>query len=211
MAGVRDGEWVSYRDAYRTMVVFDKYGEAKHLIQNQFQVMAKDGSVAPEGLLLSLQGKTISLNLPLDPTGRIVFPMSTLAYDENAALVLNRKPGQYLFRPRVSIIPRADGVYAAAHLRAACEQALAYQRLADAGLRTRRCVGVRFVFAKGVDDPGVRLRKGEAGALSVADGPAFQGDPYEGFRVVTYRFSEGGEKAPVVTQNAPLAINPVYE
>ena len=37
-----EGEWVSYRDAYGVMVKFDKYGKAKHLIQNQFQVMARD-------------------------------------------------------------------------------------------------------------------------------------------------------------------------
>ena len=29
-----DGDWVSYRDAYRAMVVFEKYGRPKHLIQN---------------------------------------------------------------------------------------------------------------------------------------------------------------------------------
>ncbi len=210
-AGARDGEWVSYRDAYRAMVVFEKYGQAKHLIQSQFQVMSRDGSEAPEGLQLTLLGKSTSLNLPLDATGRTVLPMSTQAYDENAALVLNRKGGRYVFRPRVSLQLRADGVYQAGELRAGCEQALAFQRLADAALRARRCVGVRFVFAKGLQDPGVRLRKGEAAALTMSDGPAFQGDPYVGFRVVDYRFAGGGDKAPVVTQNAPLAINPVYE
>lgn len=204
------GEWVSYRDAYSAMVKFDKYGKAKHLIQNQYQVMAKDGHAAPEGLLLSLQGKSTSVNLPLDATGRTVFPWSKAAYDENAVLVLNRKVGQYVFRPRVSIIIRPDGVYEAAELRAACEQALAYQRQADSTLRASRCAGVRFVFAKGVADPGVKLRKGVVTALAAVDGPAFQDDPYQGFRVVNYRF-EAGDKAQVATPNVPLAINPVYE
>jgi hypothetical protein len=209
-SAVPEGEWVSYRDAYGAMVKFDKYGKAKHLIQNQFQVMAKDPRVAPDGLQLNLQGKTISVNLPLDATGRTVFPWSKVAYDENAALVLNRKGGQYLFRPRVSIVVRPDGVYDAADLRAACEQALAFQKLVDAALRGSHCVGVRFVFAKGGSEPGVKLRKGGAQALAAADGPAFQGDPYQGFRVVNYRF-EAGDKAQVATPNVPLAINPVYE
>ena len=208
----QEGEWVSYRDAYRAMVMFEKYGKAKHLIQNQFQVMARDKTVAPGGLQLRLQGKTTSLNLPLDATGRTVFPLLKVAYDENAALVLNRKVSDYLFRPRVSIVVRSDGVYENADLRAACEQALAYQNSVDASLlRARRCVGVRFVFAHGMADPGVRLRRGEGSALPAADGPAFQGDPFEGFRVVNYRFAEGGDKVQVVTENAPLAINPVYE
>ena len=40
-AQVPDGEWVSYRDAYRAMVVFEKFGGPKHLIQNHFQVMPR--------------------------------------------------------------------------------------------------------------------------------------------------------------------------
>ena len=206
-----DGQWVSYRDAYRAMVVFEKYGKSKHLIQNHFQVMPKDKLVAPEGLQLSLQGKNTSLNLPLDATGRTVFPLLKAAYDENAALVLNHKVSQYLFRPRVSIVIRPDGVYESGDLRAACEQALAYQRSIDRSLRASRCIGVRFVFPRGAPDPGVRVRKGEGDALNTADGPAFDGDPYECFTLVSYRFGEAAVKSHVVTQNAPLAINPVYE
>lgn len=209
VADAHEGDWVSYRDAYRAMVMFEKYGKAKHLIQNQFQVMAKDRNAAPDGLRLSLQGKSTNLNLPLDATGRTVFPLLKSAWDENAALVLNGKAGQYVFRPRVSIVARPDGVYDVADLRAACEQALAYQQYVDAALRASRCVGVRFVFAKGMADPGVRIRQGTA-SLPALDGAAFQGDSYDGFRVVHYRF-EPGDKAQVVTQNAPLAINPVYE
>lgn len=210
VAGAHEGAWVSYRDAYRAMVGFEKYGKAKHLIQNQFQVMAKDRNAAPDGLQLSLQGKSISLNLPLDGTGRTVFPLLKAAYDENAALVLNRQGGQYVFRARVSILLRADGVYDTAELRAACEQALAYQQQIDAALRAQHCVGVRLVYAGGLADPGVRLRSGELAALPAIDGPAFEGDPYQGFRVVEYRFGGAG-KAQLVTRNAPLAINPVYE
>ena len=211
LAQVNDGEWVSYRDAYRTMVAFEKYGKSKHFIQNHFQVMPKDKNVAPEGLQLSLLGKNTSLNLPLDATGRAVFPLLKSAYDENAVLVLNGKVSQYLFRSRVSIVVRPDGVYEGNDLRSACDEALAYQRSVDASLRALRCTGVRFVFPSGVADPGVRVRKGEGDALSTADGPAFPGDPYEGFRVVNYHFGAASEKSHVVTQTPPLAINPIYE
>jgi hypothetical protein len=210
-AQLNEGEWVSYRDAYRAMVVFEKYGKAKHLIQNHLQVMPKEKGVAPEGLQLTLLGKSTSLNLPLDATGRTVFPLLKAAYDENAALVLNHPVSQYWFRARVSIVVRQDGVYEAGDLRAACEQALAYQRSIDAALNARRCSGVRFIFGHGVTDPGVRVRKGEGDALASADGPAFPGDAYEGFKVVSFRFGGAGEKSHVVTQNAPLAINPTFE
>lgn len=206
-----DAEWMSYRDGYRAMVVFEKYGNAKHLIQNHLQVAGKDKTAAPDGLQLTLQGKTMQVNLPLDATGRAVFPLQKAAYDENALLVLNRKAGQYRFRPRVSIVVRPDGVYEAAELRAACEQALAYQRTVDSSLHARKCGGVRFIFAKGMIDPGVRLRKGDAAALPPADGPAFHGDLYEGFRVVAYRFGNAQSKDQVVTPNTPLAIDPIYD
>jgi len=206
-----DAEWMSYRDGYRAMVMFEKYGKAKHLIQHHLQVVGKDKAAGPDGLQLTLQGKTMQLNLPLDATGRAVFPLQKAAYDENALLVLNRKAGQYRFRPRVSIVVRPDGVYEAAELRAACEQALAYQRTVDSSLQTRKCGGVRFVFAKGVLDLGVRVRKGDAAVLPPADGPAFQGDPYEGFRVVVYRFGNAQMKEQVIAPNPPLAIDPLYD
>ena len=42
------GEWVSYRDAYRAMVLFDKYGGAKNLLQNHLQVVPRqDGANQP--------------------------------------------------------------------------------------------------------------------------------------------------------------------
>lgn len=210
MGEIADGQWVSYRDAYRAMVVFEKYGKAKHLIQNHFQIMPRDPGVSPEGLSLTLQGRNTRLNLSLDATGRTVFPLLKSAYDENAVLVLNRQVSQYLFRPRVSIVVRPDGVYDPADLRTACEQALAYQQYVDASLKGHHCVGVRFVFAPNLAQPGVRLRKGDM-MLPVSEGPAFKGDPFTLFRVVNYRFEDPADRNHVVTTNAPLAINPVYE
>lgn len=207
------GEWVSYRDAYRQMVVFEKYGKAKNLIQNHYQVMPREKGVTLDAVQLSLAGKAIQLNLPLDPTGRAVFPLLKAAYDENAALVLNRKRDQYAFRPRLSIVVRPDGVYEAAELRAACEQALAYQRQVDSGARSQRCVGVRFAFARKGAEASVRVRKGgsEQGVLPALDGAAFPDDPNDSFRVVNYRFAEGRDGEQVVTQNAPLAIAALLE
>ena len=210
VAQVPDGHWVSYRDAYRAMVVFEKYGKPKHLIQNHLQVVARNKSVAPDGLQLTLESKTARVNLLLDATGRAVFPLSTAAYNENAALVLNRQVSHYLFRSRVSIVMRPDGVYEAGELRAACEQALAFQRYLDASMRAKKCVGVRLAFPKTLVDPGVKLRRGEGAALPPGDGPAFPGDPYEGFRVVNYRF-DGADKEQVVTPNTPLAISALFE
>jgi hypothetical protein len=207
-----DGEWVSYRDAYRAMVVFEKYGQPKHLIQNHYQVMPREKGVPTDGVRLTLQGKSMQLNLPLDAAGRAVFPLLKAAYDENAALVLNRKLSLFALRPRVSLVVRPDGVYEAAELRAACEQALAFARYADAGARGKHCAGVRFGFAAKGMAPVVRLRDSElVGALAVAEGAIWPDDPDDGFRTVLYRFADTQPRGQVVTQDAPLALAPVFE
>jgi hypothetical protein len=199
------GEWVSYRDAYRSMVRFEKYGGPKNLLQNTLQVVPKDRAPLGDGAQLLLAGKTVQVNLPLDALGRTVFPLQKAAYDENAALVLNRKGTAFTVRPQVAIAPRPDGQYDAAELRAACAQAQAYARYVDASQGARACAGVRFVFAK-KGEALVRVRR--------ADGPDSQvaaGEGEEGLAGATYRFGAAADRAQVVTANAPLAILPVIE
>jgi hypothetical protein len=201
---------VSYRDAYRAMVVFDKYGGAKSLIQDELQVVPAEKGAGE--LQLTLAAGATELHLPLDATGRTLFPLHKAAYDANAALVLNRKGGPFRVRPRVSIVVRPDGVYAAGELRAACEQALGFARHVDASARRRQCAGVRFVFPKKGGDAGARVRQADGAelALPVVEGVAFDGDLDAGFPTATYRFG-ADDRARVVTYNAPLAIVPVFE
>jgi hypothetical protein len=208
-AAALEGEWVSYRDAYRAMVVFEKYGGAKNLIQSQVQVLPK--GAGGEALALTLTGKTTRLTLPLDATGRAVFPLLKAAYDENAVLAINRKDAQFALRQRVSVIVRPDGVYDTEELRSACEQALGFARYVDASARGRQCTGVRFVFDRKAAVAPVRLRKadGATSVLAAGEGAAFGGEN-ESFATVTYRFN-GAERAQVLTATAPLAIAPVIE
>ena len=201
-AQLRDGEWVSYRDAYRVMVVFEKYGGPKNFLQSQLQVLPRERA-GFDGLQLTLAGKSTELHLALDALGRTRLPLQKAAYDENAALVLNRKGVPFTVRPQVSIVARPDGVYDSAELRAACVQALEFARHVDAGARGRQCVGARFVFLdKG--EGGVRLRREGGGEQAL---PAQQAD--DGVQAVLVRF--GAQPGQVVTVNAPLAILPVFE
>ena len=211
-AQVRAGEWVSYRDAYRAMVVFEKYGGPKTYLQSQLQVAPQDKAAAFETLQLTLAGKTNQVNLPLDPLGRTAFPLLKAAYDENTALVLSRKIGTFTVRPRISIALQADGVYEDAELRTGCEQALGFARYGDGSLRNRQCAGVRFVFAKRAVGGGVRLQRADGSdvALAVAGGVAFQGDIDDTFPTVSYRFGNA-ERAQLITAHPPLAIVPLFE
>lgn len=202
-AQLRDGEWVSYRDAYRAMVVFEKYGGPKNFLQSQLQVLPRERGAGLDGLQLTLAGKSTELHLALDPLGRTRLPLQKAAYDDNAALVLNRKGVPFTVRPQVSIVPRPDGVYESADLRAACVQALDFARHVDASNRGRQCAGARFVFLK-KGEGGVRLRR-EGGSEQAL--PAQEAE--EGVPAVVYRF--GAQQGQVVTVNAPLAILPVFE
>lgn len=206
------GEWVSYRDAYRAMVLFDKFGGPKNLLQNHLQVLPKEKGALGEGLQLALTGKSVQTSLPLDATGRGVLPLLKAAYDENAVLTPNRRLGGFTVRPRVSIALRADGAYEVSELRAACEQALGFGRYADASARGRQCVGVKMVFPKKGMDAAVRLRLPGGGEqpLPMVRGAAFAGDPDDDFPQVVYRFG-GPERAQVITYNVPLAIVPLFE
>jgi hypothetical protein len=209
-----DTDWISYRDAYRTMVVFEKYGKPKNYLQHHLQASPRDKAAPLEGLKMRLVGKTTQLELPLDAAGRAVFPLLKAAYDENAVVALNQKASMYVFRSRVSIVPRADGVYEAADLRAACEQALAWQRHVDASqYGARKCSGVRFIYAKRGADAVVKVRKStaEMQQLPVVEGAAFAEDANtDGFKTVSVRFAEW-PAGQVVTQSTPLAIAAVFD
>jgi hypothetical protein len=210
-----DADWISYRDAYRTMVVFEKYGKPKNLLQHHLQASPRDKAAPLEGLRMRLVGKVTQLELPLDAAGRAVFPLLKAAYDENAVLSLNQKATLYVFRSRVSIAPHADGIYEAAELRSACEQALAWHRHTDASLYgARKCSGVRFIFAKKGGDAVVKVRKSaaEMQQLPVADGAAFAEDANtDSFRTVSYKFADWPAMGQVVTQSTPLAIAAVFD
>jgi hypothetical protein len=208
-AGALEGEWVSYRDAYRAMVVFEKYGGAKNLIQSQLQVVARQAETGA-GAQLSLDGKAVHLKLALDPTGRTVFPLLKAAYDENAVLTLDHAP--FALRPRLSITVRPDGVYDSAELRAACEQALGFARYVDASMRSRHCAGVLFVFDKKAEGTLARVHRPEGPnlALPAAETAAFAADGGAVFPTVSYRFN-GAEHAQMLTTSAPLAITPLFE
>jgi hypothetical protein len=206
------GAWASYRDAYRAMVVFDKYGGPKNLLHSELEVQPAGHAASLDGLQLVLTGRSTQLMLPLDALGRTVFPLQKAAYDDNAALALNRKGVDFALRPRVTIALRADGVYEVADLAAACAQALGFARWVDAAQRARQCVGVRFVFPK-KSDVGARLRHadGKELALTVTNGAAFAGDGEDGFPVVNLRFGAPGMQGQVTAYQAPLAIVPVFE
>jgi hypothetical protein len=220
--GAGAGAWASYRDAYRAMVLFEKYGGPKNLLQNELEVQPAERGAGAEGLQLVMAGKATQLMLPLDALGRAVFPLQKAAYDDE--LRLNRKGVDFALHPRVTIALRTDGVYEVGELLEACRQALGFARWVDASQRARQCVGVRFVFPRKTD-VGARLRQADGSELPlpVTNGAAFAGDLDDGFPLVNLRFGaahpgsnrqalHGNElHGQVMAYHAPLAIVPVFD
>jgi hypothetical protein len=207
-AQAQGGDWVAYRDAYRAMVVFEKYGGPKSLLQQHLQVLPRHPVADSAGVQLMVQGKTSQGHFPLDATLRTVFPLARAAYDENATLQLSRPLGPFTVRPQVSLTLRPDNLYDSEELRRGCDQALAYARqLALFG--ARKCVGVRFVFSKGSATTSVMLA-GTATRLPSAPGAPFAGDGDAGFPVVSYRFG-GVDRVQLVSASMPLAITPLFD
>jgi len=213
-AGETDSDWVSYRDAYRAMIWFEKYAKPKQFLQNHYRVRPKDKGASLDGLRLTLESRSLRVNLPLDGVGRVVFPFSKAAFDDNGELTVNRKAARYRFSPWVSIVSRPDGVYQTSDLRLACEQLLAYlQYVGDAYASDKKCVGVQFAYAKNEADPEVRLRRPERAPvlLPVKEDGAFQGESAMTFKVVQFQFADWPDKGQVVTRGAPIAIATLLE
>lgn len=211
---VADVDWVDYRNTYRQMILFEKYGKPKQFIQNHLRITPLDKIAATDGLRLSLVSKSMTMQLPLDSLGRTPFPLSRVAFDDNAELRLNRRTGLFAFSPRLSIVTRADGVYDAPDLRTACEQALAYLHyVGQDWVANKKCVGVQFSYSRGDADAEVRFRKIDRSltVLSAKEGGAFPGDVVLSFKVIAYRFADWPEVGQVITRTAPLAIAPLIE
>jgi hypothetical protein len=203
-----NSDWVAYRDAYRAMVVFEKYGGPKSLLQQQLEVRPRTPA-ALGGIELIVSGKTTQGHFPLDATLRTVFPLTRAPYDENAVLQLNQPLGAFTVRPQVTLTLRPDNLYDSEQLRRGCEQALAFaQELTLLG--ARRCSGVRFVFNKGAPAAPVGVHGGEEGQLASAPGAPFAGDTDASFPIVTFRFSGAG-RVQLGTATTPLAITPLFD
>jgi hypothetical protein len=204
--------WWAYRDAYRVLVRFEKQSRPKHLIQQQLQVQALASGLATEGLRLTLSGPGTALELPLDGALQARVPLLKSAYDDNAALRLNRSADAFALRSRVSISPRADGQYPVDELRQACEQALDFLGQVDAERhRGKRCVGVSLAFAR-QSLPAVSLRRaGISNPLTPAAGPLYPGEPDRGYPVVQLRWADWADGVTLVAPLVPLVIAPLFD
>ena len=211
----QDSEWHSYRRAYKTTMAFARHTATRPLIQVHMQIRPLRPELPMEGLHIELLGETTSVGIAVDAIGRATVPLIKTAYDEDAVLRLNRQKGHYIFSGRYSIRERDDGKYAAADLRAACEQLLSAQR--ESGYRLRllgkRCAGIKFVYRLSEEQPRV-VHVDASGAervLPVSHGYPFENATMGTYQVAVYRLADWPAGGTVVAQTRPIAIGTLYE
>lgn len=213
-AGATEFPWISYRDAYRAMVRFEKYGQPKQWLQSHLQLLPTARNLPAEGLQLQLRSKSMNLLLPLDAGLRTPLPLLKAAFDDNATLTLNRRSAPLNFQPLVSIAWRADGVFELDDVRTACEQAMAYQRyVAGALARGAQCAGLEVIYAKNSQATLAYFRSPAQESYPLPAGTAMAFSQYlgDGFTSALFRLSDWPARGQLVLPSAPLAILPLWE
>ena len=213
--GVLDAEWSSYRRAYGASAFFERFTRTRPLIQAQMQVRPVAPDATLSGLHLRIVGAKTRLEIVVDAMGLADVPQLKEAYDEDAVIRLNRAKGLYYFSGRYTIKPRPDGVYDASTLREACEQLIGAQRASGyrARLFFKKCVGVKFVYARGdaaaaVDFKGI---DGSTRTLQPTELHPFEDESMGLYSVVVYRFADLPAKGQLVPRTPPMAIGTLYE
>ena len=209
-----ESEWISYRDAYKTMVWFEKFGKSKNLIQNRFQIVVKEKQISFDTVRLTLNSKSGVMNLNLDPLGQTQLPLLTAAYNENAELSITPRIGQFSFRSRVSILLRADGNYEMSDLRAACEQNLNFLSYLDpTNMSGKKCVGVKFGFDKKDSNVAVELRTHNATnhAVMIQENAFLWQDSNIQLKIAQVRFDTNLDKSHLITHGSPLIAIAIIE
>jgi hypothetical protein len=215
VTAMRDSEWASYRNAYKSAAFIATFTRSRPLIQGQLQIRPLSPEARLDGLKLHLAGDTTNVDIDVDDIGRVNIPMSKQAYDEDAVLRLNRRKGLYYFSGRYSIKEHADGVYQLAELRAACEQLISAQRASGYRLRLigKRCAGVKFSYPASDGGATVEVRGGDGTVLpiGVSDGHPFEDNSMGIYKIAVLRFADLPQQGSVFTRAKPLAIGTVYE
>lgn len=217
-ANSKNALWMSYRDAYKTMLWFEKYGKPKNLIQNHLQFVVAENMQFFENQEVTLISKNTRISLSMDEMGRIALPLLKSAYDENAELNINlsmdQKPKQVTFLRSISIVPRLDNTYDNSELYLACEQALQFQQfLGTESFKNKRCAGVRFVFSSADNAVSVKTKSGnnEEKTLSIALSFNNLTGNIVKLKAVNFSFHQTTEKVRIVTRSTPIAIMPIIE
>ncbi|MGI5011725.1 MAG: hypothetical protein ACRYGO_10960 [Janthinobacterium lividum] len=134
VSSIRDPELRPYRHMARGLDVWEEKRALAPGATLRFELLTQDGRLAaPEGLQLRIAGddaagNQVDIALPLAADGTFALPRSQAAHDANADLVLNRKKGQYRWRPHVRTPGVPENARRLGDLRLECEVSAAVRK-----------------------------------------------------------------------------------
>lgn len=134
VSSIRDPELRPYRHMARGLDAWEQKRALAPGASLRFELLSQDGRLAaPEGLQLRIAGEDgagnpVDIALPLAADGTFVLPRSQAAHDANADLVLNRKKGQYRWRPHVRTPGVPENARRLGDLRLECEVSAAVRK-----------------------------------------------------------------------------------
>ncbi|MBI3284888.1 MAG: hypothetical protein HYZ65_08585 [Burkholderiales bacterium] len=210
VTATRDPQWISYRDAYKAMEIFNDYQKPKNYLKPRFVLWPKNTNESNEELRLQIIGKTTNQEVRLENLWGTI-PMNKSAYDEGADFRLNRRAGSYRFARVMTIADNPEGVYAEAELRVACNQVLdffrdkLFERIRFIG---KKCSGIKFLYSQKIDEPVLNLREKNQNLSRIKEQEI---DSEKGRKIIIYRFSDSHKGADIITTTLPVAIAALIE
>jgi hypothetical protein len=208
--GVRDPEWMSYREAYKILQQFHSYDQPKDKVRASFYLTPRARDTQNTPLRLMLAGATVREDVPLLPGLLAELPMNDLARDEDADLRINRKAGSYRFSFVASVALQEDGVYRDDYLRSACDQVFDFVRHENLAIRIKsigkKCVGVVFAFLTSAS-PSIKILADGQSAVDLSESVSKDGR----YRTFFYRFQKLPVYSAVHTDLQPALISVLYE
>lgn len=125
---VRDPVDKSYRKMIKGMDRFEREHALAPAAQLRFRLLPRQPGVAMDGISLRVAGDTLSLPLPLAPDNSFVLPRNEAAWQQDAAVVANRKTDSMTWRASIVTPGLAAGMRRLGDLRLECRVGM------DAGL-----------------------------------------------------------------------------
>ena len=99
--GNKDPDWKTYRAFTAGLDIFDQQRRMAPAASLSFVLLPKAANASLKDIKLRIAGDDMSIPIPIAQDGTFTVPRSAAATEEDAELLLNRKPGTFRWRPDV--------------------------------------------------------------------------------------------------------------
>lgn len=205
--GVRDPNWISYRDTFTAMNMYRGAVVDSDPLEPRFRLKPLMPSPPrSEDLRMRLVGPNTNEFIPMSGLWGEV-PLREAAVKDGADFTLNAEPGTFQFVRIIAVRRLESGQYTPSYLRAACTKSLEVLRGMNLAYKIvmafKSCKGVRFYLQR-MDGSNLVEAKDNGLKTLVSDAP-------EDYSVLEYRFDQSASLEMIKFDEPVIAIVPIYE